>query len=211
MTIGRDDHAREPAAADGHGDSKDHCQRCEAHLAALRFVASSGAAEPGPAACTEDVSDLTAGIVAEATAAVSLAVAASAGIRQTATAGFLAARLVRLSRAADDALTAARASDTSALRQHVRRLESLTLALWTVQAAISSPPNPVTASPPSRPLKEPSRPAPRSGLRPAGPGRPGELDQHGTAPERRGRSARAVLGRAAGHRAAATSKVPTRS
>lgn len=130
--------------------SRDHYLRCRAYLATLRLAASPEAAEPISAACADVVRDLTAAIVAEATAAMALTVTTAAGMRQAATAGFLPGRLLRLRLAADDAVTAARASDADAFRQHVRRLEALTLALWTVQAAVSPTPDPASARLPSR-------------------------------------------------------------
>jgi len=45
---------------------------------------------------------------------------------------FLAARLARLAAAADYVVTAARDGNAVALRQHLRRFDALTSALWTV-------------------------------------------------------------------------------
>jgi hypothetical protein len=154
---GREDNAGRPPTGRGHGDGQDHYQRCAAYLATLRLAASRDAVEPIPAALADDISKLTEAIVAEARAEVALTVAAQAGIRQTATAGFLAARLVRLRLAADEAVTAARTSDASALRQHVSRLEALTLALWTVQATVSPAPDLLSAMLPPHPLRVPAR------------------------------------------------------
>jgi hypothetical protein len=163
LLTGCEDSAGQPPTGRAYSDGRDHYQRCVAYLATLRLAASRDDLEPIPAALADDVSKLTDAIVAEATAEVGLTVAAQAGARQTATAGFLAARLVRLRLAAEDAVTAARTSDASALRQHVSRLEALTLALWTVQAAVSTVPDLLSATLPPHPLKAPT-------LRPTGQG-----------------------------------------
>jgi hypothetical protein len=49
---------------------------------------------------------------------------------------FLWVRVTRLAVAADDAVTAARSGDLAALDAHLRHLETLTSAIWTVQDAV---------------------------------------------------------------------------
>ena len=49
---------------------------------------------------------------------------------------FLWVRVTRLAMAADDAVTAARSGDLAALDAHLRHLETLTSAIWTVQDAV---------------------------------------------------------------------------
>jgi hypothetical protein len=49
---------------------------------------------------------------------------------------FLWVRVARLALAADQALDAARTGDAAGLRAHLRHLEALTSALWTVRDAV---------------------------------------------------------------------------
>lgn len=49
---------------------------------------------------------------------------------------FLWVRVTRLAMTADQAVEAARTGDSAALRAHLRRLEALTVAIWTVRDAI---------------------------------------------------------------------------
>ena len=49
---------------------------------------------------------------------------------------FLRVRLDRLAAAADNAIAAARAGDFGEMRQYLRRFDTLTSAIWTVQSRI---------------------------------------------------------------------------
>jgi hypothetical protein len=50
---------------------------------------------------------------------------------------FLRVRLDRLAAAAGDTVAAARAGNAADLRRHLRRFDTLTTAIWTVQDALS--------------------------------------------------------------------------
>ena len=125
-------------------EMREHHTRCVPYRVRLRIVARDEAAALPPGVVHE-VGQAISAILAGARAAERAAVAAgSGGGRGSRVARFLAARLARLAAAADDALTSARDGNAVALRQHLRRFDALTSALWTVQlsvcASAASPP-----------------------------------------------------------------------
>ncbi len=126
-------------------DMREHHTQCVPYRVRLRMVAREEGAEPLPPGLVHEVGQATGAIVAGASAAGRVAVAAdTGGGRGCKVARFLAARLARLAAAADDAVTAARDGNAVALRQHLQRFDSLTSALWTVQLAVGAQ----AASPP---------------------------------------------------------------
>lgn len=112
----------------------DHQARCQRHLVALTMLAR-GEDEQPPAAA--DVGRVTGAIFAEAEASARAALAAAPA--HPGTWALLLARLNRLAVAAAEAVAAARDGDAAALRRHVRRLETVTSAIWTVQHAVCGP------------------------------------------------------------------------
>lgn len=115
---------------------REHHAHCVPHLARLQVLGSYQAGEPVPPGLAADVSAVTSTILAEAGAAVRATVAAVPGTRRTAVAEFLAGRITTLAAAAEQAVCAARDGDAAALRRCLRRFESLTSAVWTVQLAM---------------------------------------------------------------------------
>ena len=125
-------------------EMREHHTRCVPYRVRLRILARDEAAALPPGVVHE-VCQATNAILAGAREAERAAVAAgTGGGRGSRVARFLAARLARLAAAADDALTSARNGNAVALRQHLRRFDALTSALWTVQlsvcASAASPP-----------------------------------------------------------------------
>ncbi len=121
-------------------DIRDHHARCAPYLAWLQMLAGQDADEPLLAGLPAEVGRATEAIMAEARAAGQATVAAITGSHhQGAATSFLDARLARLAAAAGEAVAAARDEDSAALRRHVRRFETLTSAMWTVQLAVSAP------------------------------------------------------------------------
>ncbi|MBO2455205.1 hypothetical protein J4573_49525 [Actinomadura barringtoniae] len=114
-------------------ETQERRRRCGHHLARLRMLAtpdhvlSSGC----------PVSEVEAGVRAvlqEVEAAHGAA--PNAADRLTPVPGILAARLERLRVAADDLVDAATAGDAPGLRRRLWTFESLTEAMWTVQAGL---------------------------------------------------------------------------
>jgi hypothetical protein len=115
----------------------DHQARCLAPLISLRMLAEGEAGTPLPRWAVVEVAQATGAVLAEAEAAgraVLSAVSASIGHPRDET--FLRVRLDRLAVAATAAITAARAGDSTEMRVHLRRFESLTSAIWAVQDAV---------------------------------------------------------------------------
>jgi hypothetical protein len=110
-----------------------HRARCLPHLLGLRMLArdAQGAALPWLAA--GEVTRATKAILAEVEAEVRAAVGGGPGTRI-----FLGVRLNRLAAAADEAIAAAWAGDFTQLRRHLRKFETLTSAIWTVQDGVPS-------------------------------------------------------------------------
>ncbi len=106
--------------------------RCQPHLLRLRAVAASAGTRVGSQAPAE-IMQAAEAVLAEVTAA-GRAWPGTAGVAGGPDAApFLGVRLARLTAAADDAVAAAREGNAAALRSHVRRFETLTSAVWTVQ------------------------------------------------------------------------------
>ena len=112
---------------------RDYYTRCVPHLARLRLLASDDAGAPLRPGAARDAGHAARAIVAETDAAGQAAVAAVAESRRRSAAAFLAARQARLAAAADDVVTAAKHGSAAALSRPLRRFETLTTALWTVQ------------------------------------------------------------------------------
>ena len=111
--------------------TESHQARCLPHLLVLRMLAGEDAEVPGPWLAMAKVAQATDAILAEAEAAGREARAVGGdgpglGI-------FLSVRLSRLAVAAGEAVAAAGAGDFTQLRRHLRRFETLTSAIWTVQ------------------------------------------------------------------------------
>ncbi len=111
--------------------------RCAPHLARLRLLAGPGAGEPFLPAVADEIGQEISLILAEADAAARAVVAAAAGTRRDAVAGFLGVRLARLASAARETTDAAKEADTAVLHRKLHRFEALTSAMWTVEQATS--------------------------------------------------------------------------
>jgi hypothetical protein len=115
----------------------DHQARCLAPLISLRMLAQGEAGTPLPRWVVVEVAQATGIVLAEAEAAGRAALtAAGIGADHPRHGTFLRVRLDRLAVAADDAITAARAGDIGEMRRHLRRFDTLTSAIWTVEAAV---------------------------------------------------------------------------
>ena len=116
--------------------------RCVPRLARLRLLAGDGAGAPLPPGAAAQVGQAARAIVAETGAAGQAAVAAVAESRRGSAAVFLAPRQARLAAAADEVVAAAEDGSAAALSRPLRRFETLTTALWTVQSELrpASPP-----------------------------------------------------------------------
>jgi hypothetical protein len=115
---------------------QDHQARCLTHLITLRMLAQT---EPGallPRRVVVEIARATGAIVAEAKAACQAVLTAGPGDPHRGDDAFLRVRLDRLAAAAEDAVAAARAGDSAGLRRNVRRFDTLTTAIWTVQDAL---------------------------------------------------------------------------
>jgi hypothetical protein len=113
----------------------DHQARCRRHLRTLAMLARDEDDRPPAVA---EVCRVTAEIFAEAEASARAALAAADGAHPG-TWTLLLARLNRLATTAAEVVAAARDGDTAALRRHVRRLETVASAIWTVQYAVCGP------------------------------------------------------------------------
>ena len=113
---------------------QEHQERCLAPLISLRMLAEGEAGTPLPRWVVVEVAQATGAVLAEAEAEGRAALSAVGGHPGDET--FLRVRLDRLTAAADDAITAARAGDSAEMRRHLRRFDSLTSAIWTVQGSL---------------------------------------------------------------------------
>jgi hypothetical protein len=119
---------------------RDHQARCVAPLITLRMLAQGETGLPLPRWVVVEVAQATSTVIAEAEAAGCAALSVvGAGRGHPGNGTFLRVRLDRLARAASDAIDAARAGDFGEMRQHLRRFEALTSAIWPVEDALSSP------------------------------------------------------------------------
>lgn len=116
---------------------QDRQARCLGHLISLRMLAQT---EPGtllPRRVVVEIARATGAVVAEAEAAGQAVLTAALSSYHRGDGAFLRVRLDRLAAAAEDAVAAARAGDAADLRRHLRRFDTLTTAIWTVQDALS--------------------------------------------------------------------------
>jgi hypothetical protein len=116
-------------------DIRHYQARCQPYLVRLRMLARG---EGGLALTAAEVGHATGAVVIEARAA-SRAVLADGDSGHPGAGTFLAVRLNRLARAAEEAIAAARDGDTAGLRRHLHRFEALTSAIWTAQHAVCGP------------------------------------------------------------------------
>lgn len=115
---------------------QDHQADCLTYLIRLRMLAQT---EPGallPRRVVAEITQATGAVVAEAEAAGQAVLTAGLSYRRG-NGTFLRVRLDRLAAAAEDAVAAARAGNAADLRRHLRRFDTLTTAIWTVQDALS--------------------------------------------------------------------------
>jgi hypothetical protein len=117
----------------------DHQARCLADLISLRMLARGEAGTPPPRWVVVEIARATSAILAEAEAAGRAVLAAAGGDQNRGGETFLGVRLDRLAAAANDAITAARAGNSAELRQHLRRFDVLTSAIWMVRDAVYDP------------------------------------------------------------------------
>jgi hypothetical protein len=116
---------------------QEHEARCLAPLISLRMLAQGEAGTPLPRWVLIEVAQATGTVLAEAESVVRGAFgAAGAGRDHPGDDAFIRVRLDRLAAAADAANAAARAGDAGGLRQHLRRFEALTSAIWIVQDGV---------------------------------------------------------------------------
>ncbi len=116
---------------------EDHQARCVAPLISLRMLAQGEAGVPLPRWVVVEVAQATGTVIAEAEAAGRAALTAVGDSSEhPGNRIFLRVRLDRLAAAASDAINAARAGDFSEMRRHLRRFDTLTSAIWTVQGAV---------------------------------------------------------------------------
>lgn len=114
-----------------------HQRRCQPHLARLLVLAHGEAGAPLPSQAAAEVREAANAVITEAEEASRAALAAVAGTyRQPEAETFLWARLARLARAADEAVSAARGTDVHGLRSHLDHFDALTAAIWAVQDAV---------------------------------------------------------------------------
>jgi len=105
-----------------------HRARCLPHLLQLRMLASDTPEAAFPWLSAGEVTQAMQAILAEVEAEVRVTAEGGPAIGM-----FLGVRLTRLATAADEAIAAAWAGDFAQLRRHLRRFETLTSAIWTVQ------------------------------------------------------------------------------
>ena len=108
-----------------------------APLMSLRMLAQGEVGAALPRRVVVEVAQATAAVLAEAEAA-GLAALTAVGVGSGHPRGgtFLQVRLDRLAAAAEDAISAARAGDSGEMRRHLRRFNTLTSAIWTVQDSL---------------------------------------------------------------------------
>jgi hypothetical protein len=137
---------------------RDHQARCLAPLITLRMVAQGETGFPLPRWVVVEVAQATGAVIAEAEAAGRTALSTvGASSDRPAGKSFLQVRLDRLAASAEDAIDAARVGDYGAMRRHLRRFDSLTSAIWTVEDALSSR-RPASDARPPRSLDQAVRP-----------------------------------------------------
>ncbi|HEY4464902.1 MAG TPA: hypothetical protein VGN41_19720 [Streptosporangiaceae bacterium] len=118
-------------------DVRHHHTRCARDRARLQMLAGDAGGAPLSPGVVRQVIQATSAVLAEATEAARAALTVGpASHRPSGRRSFLAARLTRLENAAHEAIASARAGDTAALRQGLRRFDTLTSAMWTVQLAV---------------------------------------------------------------------------
>lgn len=112
----------------------DYHERSLPYLARLRLLSVGGTGPaPSPVVAAE-VGRATGAVVAQAEAASRLALAASRSVTRETRPGLAqAARLARLTAAADDAIAAAREGNPATLRDRLRRFDALTVAIWAAE------------------------------------------------------------------------------
>ena len=117
-----------------------HYARCVTHLVRLRMLARDLPGAPVMSKVIQETTLATSAILAEAEAGFCAALTPAAdGQHGSANASLLATRLARLETAAENVVAAAREGDTAALRQHLRRFDALTTAIWTVWLSALTP------------------------------------------------------------------------
>jgi hypothetical protein len=107
---------------------------CQRYLIRLRMLARTDSGAELPPQVAAEVREATSMVIADAEAAGRAVLAAVAGSRRQPQAEtFLLVRLSRLASAADEAVDAARDADGPRLCRHLRRFDTLTNALWTIE------------------------------------------------------------------------------
>jgi hypothetical protein len=118
-------------------ETRVHEARCESHLARLRMVACEDNFAAFPDLAAVEVRMATSAILAEVEAiAPDLWPTVTGTAPAWGTGPFLGVRRDRLVMAAEEAVSAALKGNTSDLRGHVRRFDSLVSAIWVVQRAL---------------------------------------------------------------------------
>jgi hypothetical protein len=112
---------------------QDHQARCQPYLLMLRMIAR---ASEEPALAAAEVARATSAVIAEAEASSQALLDAIGKRSHPGASTFLRVRVNRLTRAAEEAITAARDGDAAGLRHYVRRFEAVTSAIWTAQDAV---------------------------------------------------------------------------
>ncbi len=116
---------------------RDHQARWIAPLVSLRMLAQGEVGTALPRRVVVEVAQATAMVLAEAEAAGRAALTAvGVDCGHPRGGAFLRVRLDRLAAAAEDAISAARTGDSGEMRRHLRRFDTLTSAIWTVQDAL---------------------------------------------------------------------------
>jgi hypothetical protein len=120
---------------------RQNCHRCGPHLARLRLLAQHPAAAPANSRVVHQASRAAQAVLAEVNAGYRAALGrAAGGTRPGGHHLLLPPRLARLREAAGETVAAASVGDAVALRQQVRRFESLTSAIWPVLLSAAAPP-----------------------------------------------------------------------
>jgi hypothetical protein len=105
---------------------------CQRYLIRLRMLARTDSGAELPPQAAAEVREATSMVIADAEAAGRAALAAGSR-RQPHAETFLLVRLSRLASAADEAVDAARDADGPRLTRHLRRFDTLTNAIWTIE------------------------------------------------------------------------------